>query len=184
MFEAESPVLSKQHFSESHEGRHADAPDPAGQDGALGLDVYFERWLADLNGMPHRTGYEELDEEIYLEAARCSRGEVTFEGVLHFDGYTVGNITSPEGTLVLAKAGRVEADIDVGKAVISGSVTGNINAPEGVILDSDARVAGRIHTRMLSVRVGAMFEGDCLFIANAEATRAEESAGVEWLKKH
>ena len=65
---------------------------------------------------------------------------------------------------MLAKAGRVEADIDVAKAVISGSVTGNINAPEGVVLDSDARVTGQIHTRMLSVRVGALFEGDCLFL--------------------
>ena len=90
---------------------------------------------------------------------------------------------SPEGTLVLAKAGRVEADIDVGKAVISGSVTGNINAPEGVILDSDARVSGRIHTRMLSVRVGALFEGDCLFTVDADKPSREKSSGVEWLDK-
>ena len=183
MFEAESPVLSKQYFSESHSGQHADATDP-GPDAAFDLEVYFDRWLADLNEVSQRANAgTELDQEIYLESVRGSRGEVTFEGVLHFDGYTVGNIKSPEGTLVLAKAGRVEADIDVGKAVISGSVTGNINAPDGVILDSDARVTGRIHTRMLSVRVGAMFEGDCLFTADAEAARNEKSAGVEWLEK-
>jgi len=181
MLETEGPALSKQHFSESH-GRHADATKLAGQDAAFNPEVYFDRWLADLNGMSQRaTADGGFDEEIYLESVRGSRGEVTFEGVLHFDGYTVGNIKSPEGTLVLAKAGRVDADIDVGKAVISGSVTGNINAPEGVILDSDARVAGRIHTRMLSVRVGAMFEGDCLFTADAEAMGNEKSAGVEWL---
>lgn len=185
MLETESPVLSKQYFSEAPESRHDDATVAAGQDPSFNLEVSFERWLADVNGMSPRTSADAgLDEEIYLESARCSRGEVTFEGVLHFDGYTVGNIKSPEGTLVLAKAGRVEADIDVGKAVISGSVTGNINAPDGVILDSDARVAGRIHTRMLSVRVGAMFEGDCIFTTDSETARSEKSAGVEWLENH
>lgn len=180
----ESPVLSKQHFSESHEASRADPPARSGSGAAFDPAVYFERWLADVNGTGERLITESgSHEEIYFESHRGSKCEVTFEGVLHFDGYTVGNIKSPEGTLVLAKAGRVEADIDVGKAVISGSVTGNINAPEGVILDSDARVAGRIHTRMLSVRVGALFEGDCVFTADAETSDKEESSGVVWLAK-
>ncbi|MFN2493290.1 MAG: polymer-forming cytoskeletal protein, partial [Pyrinomonadaceae bacterium] len=96
-----------------------------------------------------------------------SNCEVTFEGVLHFDGYSIGNIRSPEGTLVLTKRGRIEADIEVGTAVINGSVTGNITAVERVVLDSDARVTGEIHTPLLSVKLGAVFDGDCLFVASA-----------------
>jgi cytoskeletal protein CcmA (bactofilin family) len=185
MLEVETPVLTKQHFSESRKIQRADATGQSSPDAAFNPEVYFDRWLADVNRNGHRfAAGPGPGEEIYFESARGSKCEVTFEGVLHFDGYTVGNIRSPEGTLVLAKAGRVDADIDVGKAVISGSVTGNINAPEGVILDSDARVTGQIHTRMLSVRVGALFEGDCLFAAAPRSPGPEESTGVEWLDKH
>lgn len=180
MLELESSVLANQHFSESHNAEPADetltphdAFDPA---------AYFERWFADVHA-DGQQGQRQTHEgkEIYFESSRGSKCEVNFEGVLHFDGYTMGNIRSPEGTLVLAKAGRVEADIDVCKAVISGSVTGNINAPEGVVLDSDARVTGRIHTRVLSVRVGALFEGDCLLAVGPGSNGKEKSSGVEAL---
>ena len=182
MLELETPVLPKQYFSEPRTAQRTDLPAESALDTAFDLEVYFERWLADVKGTSQRLPASHSDEEIFLESAR-SKTEVSFEGVLHFDGYTVGNIRSPEGTFVLAKEGRVEADIDVGRAVISGSVTGNINAPEGVILDSNARVSGQIHTRMLSVRVGALFEGDCLFAANERTAAREESSGVEWLDK-
>ncbi len=71
--------------------------------------------------------------------------------------------------LVLTKRGRIEADIDVGVAVINGSVTGNIKANGRVVLDSDARVTGQINTRLLSVRLGAVFDGDCSFVSTAES---------------
>ena len=84
--------------------------------------------------------------------------------MLRFDGYSIGNITSPDGTLVLTDRGRIEADIDVGTAIINGSVTGNILARERVILESNAKVTGQIHTRALSIRLGAIFDGDCFFL--------------------
>lgn len=184
MLELDTPVLTKQYFSESRKTRPAEAAGQPAPDAAFDPKVYFDRWFADVQRTGQRLAAEPCPgEEIYFESTRGSKCEVTFEGVLHFDGYTVGNIRSPEGTLVLAKEGRVDADIDVGKAVISGSVNGNINAPEGVILDSDARVTGRIHTRMLSVSVGALFEGDCLFTAAPSTPGIEESSGVEWLDK-
>jgi len=184
MLELETPVLTKQYFSESRMTQRPDAAVQASPAAAFDPELYFDRWLADMQrdgqGIAAEPG---PGEEIYFESTRGSKCEVTFEGVLHFEGYTVGNIRSPEGTLVLAKEGRVEADIDVGRAVISGAVTGNINAPEGVVLDSDARVTGQIHTRMLSVRVGALFEGDCIFTAAPGLPGSEASAGVEWLDK-
>ena len=184
MLEIENPAFTTQHFSESRKTRQADAAVPASPDAAFDPAIYFDKWLADVNRNSHHLASESHPgEEIYFESKRGSKCEVTFEGVLHFEGYTVGNIRSPEGTLVLTKEGRVEADIDVGRAVISGSVTGNINAPEGVVLDSDARVSGQIHTRMLSVRVGALFEGDCLFTAEPASPEMEKSSGVVWLDK-
>jgi cytoskeletal protein CcmA (bactofilin family) len=176
MLEIGSPALTNQHYGESNSAPPIDADAQPSPDAAFDPEVYFDRWFADVRRTESQmSGASNPEDDFYFEATRGSKGELTFEGVLHFEGYTLGNIRSPKGTLVLSKEGRVDADIDVGKAVISGTVTGNINAPEGVILDSDARVAGRIHTRMLSVRVGALFEGDCLF--GSETADLEESSG-------
>lgn len=132
--------------------------------------AYFDRWIADVQsannqpaaGLPTTTADQE--EEIYVESRIGSNCEVNFEGVLHFDGYCLGNVLSPTGTLVLTKRGRIEADIEVGTAIIGGSVTGNITASERVVLESDARVKGQIFTRVLSMRLGAILDGDCLFV--------------------
>ena len=64
----------------------------------------------------------------------------------------------------MSKRGRIEADIEVGTAIIDGSVTGNITASERVVLESDARVKGQIFAPALSMRLGAILDGDCLFV--------------------
>ncbi|MFN2516587.1 MAG: polymer-forming cytoskeletal protein [Pyrinomonadaceae bacterium] len=141
----------------------------------------FARWVEDLKPSPKQVASEsaetqEDNSDIYIGSFPGSNCEVTFEGVLHFDGYSIGNIRSPAGTLVLTKRGRIEADIDVGIAVINGSVTGNINAAERVVLDRDARVTGQIHTRLLTVRLGAVFDGDCLFVPTTESLTEKPKA--------
>jgi cytoskeletal protein CcmA (bactofilin family) len=131
----------------------------------------FSRWLDDLQAtrspLAHQAApvKEEEDPGIYIGSFPGSNCEVTFEGVLHFDGYSYGDITSPDGTLVLTKRSRIEADVDVKVAIVHGWVTGNITASERVILESDARVTGQIVTRALSVKLGAVFDGECLFTA-------------------
>ena len=130
--------------------------------------AYFDRWVADVAaaaGQPAaKLPYpnDDLDQDIYVESRIGSNCELIFEGVLHFDGYSLGNVISPGGTLVLTKRGRIEADIDVGTAIIDGAVTGDITASEGVVLEKDARVKGDIYTRALSMHMGAILDGDCL----------------------
>ena len=153
----------------------ADAFDPG---------VHFDRWLQDISGqrppvpeIPETVEAE--DSQFYIGSFPGSNCEVSFEGVLHFDGYSIGNITAPQGTLVLTQRGRIEADIDVAVAVINGSVTGNIRASERVVLDSHARVTGLIRTRALSVRLGAIFDGDCIFVDLAEGFWPDDSLETE-----
>lgn len=140
-------------------------------------NFFFERWLAEVN--PARQFLDsdaENESGIFIGSFPGSNCEVCFEGVLHFDGYSIGNITSPDGTLVLTKRGRIEADIDVGVAVIGGWVTGDITASEHVVLESEARVTGQIRTPALSVRLGAVFDGDCVFTASERAPSANRSS--------
>jgi cytoskeletal protein CcmA (bactofilin family) len=132
--------------------------------------AYFDRWLADVATAVSQPAAElpltndTLDQDIYVESRIGSNCELNFEGVLHFDGYSLGNVLSPSGTLVLTSRGRIEADIDVGTAIIDGCVTGNITASERVVLESDARVKGQIFTRALSMRLGAILDGDCVLL--------------------
>jgi cytoskeletal protein CcmA (bactofilin family) len=136
--------------------------------------AYFDRWLADIAAAANQPAAElpypndESDQDIYVESRIGSNCELIFEGVLHFDGYSLGNVMSPGGTLVLTKRGRIEADIDVGTAIIDGAVTGDIKASERVILERDARVKGQIFTRTLSMHLGAILDGDCL-LSSAES---------------
>lgn len=136
----------------------------------------FDRWLADVAAAISQPAAElpvtndDLDQEFFVESRIASNCELNFEGVLHFDGYSLGNVLSPSGTLVLTRRGRIEADINVGTAIICGAVTGNITASERVVLESDARVKGQIFTRALSMRLGAILDGDCLLLGASDAT--------------
>lgn len=149
--------------------------DPAG---------YFNQWLADVEANRQHLAsesswiMEEPGSQIFVESLPGSNCEVSFEGVLCFDGHWMGSIRSPGGALVVTRRGIVDADIEVGVAVINGTVNGNISASERVYLDRDAQVTGQIKTPQLSVRRGAVFEGDCLFSASTDV-----SADQRFLKK-
>lgn len=159
-----------------------------GNEAAFDPSIYFDQWWEQIQAFrAERAKESEPDDDarMSIESLPGSNCEVTFEGVLHFDGHSVGNIKSPGGALIVTKRGRVDADIDVGVAVISGSVVGNIIATERVFLDSDALVRGDIYTRRLSVKPGAIFEGECVFIdageSSAEPESAEEQEEFEYL---
>ncbi|MGH9871337.1 MAG: bactofilin family protein [Pyrinomonadaceae bacterium] len=176
-------------------------PAEPGGDAAAGLGAIdpfqisqsFDKWLRDLQTargpLARETAEAEKAEnsEIYIGSFPGSNCEITFDGVLHFEGYSMGNMSSPDGTLVLTKRGRIEADVNVKSAVINGWVTGNITATESVILESEARVTGQIRTRALSVRLGAVFDGECLFSAPensgvvAESSKQKRSNWLEHL---
>ena len=141
--------------------------------------IYFDQWWEQMQVIRvEPVGGERTPDDgsrMSIESLPGSNCEVEFEGVLHFDGHSMGNIKSPGGALIVTKRGRVDADIDVGVAVISGVVEGNITASERVFLDSDALVKGQIYTRRLSVKAGAIFDGDCVFIDGEEHSAYVES---------
>lgn len=151
---------------------------------------YFDQWRHDLEVslVALAAAETEFDDSLRMsiESLPGTNCEVTFEGVLHFDGHSMGNIRSAGGALVVTNKGRVDADIDVGVAVINGAVIGNITASERVFLDSDALVKGQIITRRLSMRPGAIFEGDCIFIDGEQLSwtqpgSPEEEEELEYL---
>jgi cytoskeletal protein CcmA (bactofilin family) len=90
--------------------------------------------------------------------------EIAFEGTLRINGYAAGIIRSNEGHLIVDAAGEVDADISVHDATIHGCVRGDIRAKRKVELGGSSRVVGDIEAVALSMELGAVFEGRCIFV--------------------
>ena len=88
-------------------------------------------------------------------------GEITFQDMLRVNGHVAGKIFSYNGTLIVDTSAKVEAEIDVRVCVISGSVVGDVTGHERVEVGSGAEVTGNISTPALSIKPGAIFQGDC-----------------------
>lgn len=93
-------------------------------------------------------------------------GELSFKGMLRVNGHIAGKVTSARGTLIIDASARVDADIDVGVAVVSGIVNGDVIAHERVELGPAAIINGSIATRALTMKPGAVFQGDCRMLKN------------------
>jgi cytoskeletal protein CcmA (bactofilin family) len=88
-------------------------------------------------------------------------GEANFKGMLRVDGHLTGRVTSENGTLIVSSGGQVDADINVAAAKINGTVNGDVVARERLELGRTAQVYGDIHTPVLVIEEGAVFEGSC-----------------------
>ncbi len=81
-------------------------------------------------------------------------------GTLILNGKFRGELLSSD-TLLVGETGQLEADTQVGIAIVSGKITGNITARERVELRRTARVFGDIITPVLVLEEGVVFDGRC-----------------------
>jgi cytoskeletal protein CcmA (bactofilin family) len=89
-------------------------------------------------------------------------GEVCFKSMLRIDGHFSGNVTSPDGTLIISTGAEVtKAEITVAVAKINGTVEGNIRASKELILGRTANVKGHVTSAALVVEEGAQLNGSC-----------------------
>lgn len=91
-------------------------------------------------------------------------GEISFRDMLRVNGFIAGSVYSQSGTLIVDSSSRVDANVDVGVAVIGGVVNGDIVARQRVELGPNARIHGNIWTRSIQIKDGAVFEGVCRMI--------------------
>lgn len=95
-------------------------------------------------------------------------GEISFKDMLRVNGYIAGTVRSRKGTLIIDASAKVDADIEVGIAVIGGTVKGDIVAHQRVELGPNAKIYGNIWTRSLAIQQGAIFEGVCQMLEDKE----------------
>ena len=95
-------------------------------------------------------------------------GDISFKDMVRVNGHIAGTVYSRTGTLIVDTEARVDARVDVAVAVIGGTVRGDIVARERVELGPSSKIYGNIWTRSIVIKNGAIFEGVCKMIEEAQ----------------
>lgn len=109
------------------------------------------------------------------------------DGNVRIDGSVEGQIEVAGGVIV-AKTGRVIANIRARHVFVAGAVKGDIEAPAGLEITSTGRVFGNITVGMLQIEQGGVFRGQSFMggegvqeplLLEGPAQIVEGEAGVE-----
>lgn len=111
----------------------------------------------------------------YVGNGTTLTGETSFQAMLRIDGHLKGKISSEKGTLIVGSSGKVDANISVAAAIVSGTINGDIVATEKLELGRTARVIGNIQTPRLVIEDGAIFEGSSTMMKAKEAAEKRAS---------
>jgi cytoskeletal protein CcmA (bactofilin family) len=87
-------------------------------------------------------------------------GDVHFPYPVEIDGIVIGDIISDD-VLIIGEEGKVESNIKVKNAVISGEFTGDMTASGTVKITPTGKFIGNLFQKgtMLSVEKGGLFRG-------------------------
>ena len=106
------------------------------------------------------------------------KGEVFSPTDIRIDGNFDGKIHS-KGRVVIGESAVIKGDIVCENIDLWGRVEGNLFVKDTLALKEGCTVLGNLHTRRLSVELGATFNGNCKTITEAEFDKlsgAETSA--------
>lgn len=88
-------------------------------------------------------------------------GTLAFKDTIRLDGTVKGKIVSEKGTLIIGERAMVEAEIQVGTAIIKGVVTGQIQAAERIDVHAPAKITGDMKAPIIAIETGVVFNGKC-----------------------
>ena len=113
----------------------------------------------------------------FLGAGTVYPCKLTFQGAVRVDGVFSGEISS-EGALIAGKDAVIEARLDVGELILSGTFTGQVFAKRRVTVHKGGVLTGTVVSPALVVEEGAVIEGDIHMRTNpqeisSQAERAE-----------
>jgi cytoskeletal protein CcmA (bactofilin family) len=97
----------------------------------------------------------------FLGADANIEGTIEFNGAIRLDGKMKGNIKSEGGTVIIGENAVIDADIDVGVAIIWGQVNGVIDAKDRIEIYPPGSVIGDIQAPVISIDAGVKFNGNC-----------------------
>ena len=108
----------------------------------------------------------------FLDAGSFIEGALHFEDTFRLDGRLKGRIAS-RGDLVVGEHGDVEAEIEVGRIFVSGTVRGKVVAHQRVEIAAGGKVLADLETPSLVVEDGAVLQGQCNISGGVGAVRSD-----------
>ena len=109
-----------------------------------------ERFMADVNSIATKNTLAS-DVEI--------KGSIKFQQDLSVDGKIEGEISSPNGVLVVGQNAEVRGEIKTKSVTVYGRVHGNITVDERCELKANAQLHGDLKAARLVIEEGATFVG-------------------------
>lgn len=107
-------------------------------------------------------------------------GTLTFQEAIRVDGKVKGKVISAEGTVIIGENAQLDADIQVGVAIIRGKITGRIEAAQRVELHAPAQVNGDISAPVVAIDSGVVFNGNCqMQMPPAESAALKKNASPD-----
>ena len=97
-------------------------------------------------------------------------GTIEFAGTIRLDGEVKGKIVGCEGILIIGEKAVIEADVEVGTAVIMGAVEGTLEARERIEVYPPGRVTGDIRAPAVVLEKGVVFNGNCTMLDDGESS--------------
>ena len=92
------------------------------------------------------------------------QGTIRTRGSVRIDGKLEGGILEAH-TVIIGEDGEVQGDVTAKDVTVGGKVTGNITTEHFLEVKPKSQVFGDIHTALLSIGEGAVFEGHCVMSA-------------------
>jgi cytoskeletal protein CcmA (bactofilin family) len=88
-------------------------------------------------------------------------GTLTFKETIRIDGSIKGKLVSSQGTVIIGENAVIEADVQVGVAIIRGKVQGRVEAGQRIEIFAPAQVTGDINAPTVTIDSGVVFNGNC-----------------------
>ncbi|RLE21240.1 MAG: polymer-forming cytoskeletal protein [Acidobacteria bacterium] len=94
----------------------------------------------------------------FLDRGTVFKGDLVFEDLLRIDGKFEGTIRS-DSELIIGDSADVKGEVIVDAVTINGRVDGKVTAKSRIEISNRARVTGELHSPVLSIQDGAVFDG-------------------------
>ena len=112
-------------------------------------------------------------------------GTLTFKETIRVDGRVKGRLVSTDGTLIVGEHAELDAEINVGVAIVRGKVTGKMEATQRIEVYAPAQVTGDISAPSIAIDSGVIFNGNCTMqgekaqLAKVAQKRLDKSVGED-----
>jgi len=109
-------------------------------------------------------------------------GTLSFKETIRVDGLIKGKLVSSQGTVIIGENAVIEADVQVGVAIIRGKVHGRVEAGQRIEIFAPAQVTGDISAPTVTIDSGVVFNGNCQMHALAKNQETKTGTAVAGMK--